>query len=101
MLGKLPVSCRVIGEVQALSPETIKSHEWQANGKPRKSVMRYSVAGVTYLVVNHPATHAEALKPSLVESYDTVGYAEPVITRMRARDISESIERAYEGALSA
>ena len=66
MSAQLTQSCRVIGLLSDLTPETIRHHEWKSNGMPRKNVVRYTVGNLTYLVAGHPATHAEALKPSLV-----------------------------------
>lgn len=97
MSAQLTQSCRVIGSLSDLSPETIRHYEWKSNGMPRKDVVRYTVGNITYLVAGHPATHAEALKPSLVESYSTIGEPQEFAPRTTARSIVERIERDYEG----
>ena len=97
MSAQLTQSCRVIGLLSDLTPETIRHYEWKSNGTPRKDVVRYTVGNLTYLVAGHPATHAEALKPSLVESYSTIGEPEAFAPRISARDIVARTERDYEG----
>lgn len=97
MLASLTQSCRVIGLLSDLTPETIRHYEWKSNGTPRKDVVRYTVGNLTYLVAGHPATHAQALKPSLVEGYGTISEPQEFAPRTSARDISERIERDYEG----